>query len=228
MRVTKLTHIYLTVGDCLGIGIFVARIASMTRKTTALLIGAFILFAASPASAYCIVNRTADTLYATLTDYHPLADFNKTIKPGKQICCDWFDRRCNPTGSRGALISIRIIGHKNRAQWKKNASKKIKNRRKGRTVQSVIKGLSIPDSFDSLYCVDGIERSVRASAGGTVTITKSGTNAGKLHCASRDAMLRPVNALTRQRRSVIPLITAPRSSPRPGAKIPLLRDELMK
>ena len=90
----------------------------MTRKTTAFLLFAFALFVTSPANAYCILNKTADTLYASLADYHPLADFDVTLEPGKQVCCDWFDRRCNPTGGRGALVSIKIEGHKNRTKWK--------------------------------------------------------------------------------------------------------------
>lgn len=200
----------------------------MTRKTVALIFVAFALFATSPATAYCILNSTNDTLYATLDDFHPLADFEKKIKPGKQICCDWFDRRCNPTGNRGALVSINIQGHKDRTKWKNSASKKIKNRRKGRTIKSIVKGLNIPNDFDALFCVDGIKQSVRASAGGQVTITKSAINPGRLNCQSRDQFLRPVNALSRQPRSGRPsLITAPRTGVK-QRNAPNLSEELMR
>ncbi|MBT5050746.1 MAG: hypothetical protein HOM58_19750 [Rhodospirillaceae bacterium] len=214
----------------------------MIRKSIAFLIVGFALLAASPAKAYCILNKTADTLTATLADYHPLADFNATLKPGKKVCCDWFDRRCNPTGNRGALISIKIEGQKGRTKWKKAASAelehrnsirkksknaKIERRRKEKRVNSVLNALEIPESFDSLYCVDGIKRSVRASAGGTVTITRSGSNAGRLNCASHDVMLRPVNALSRSPKSGPALIYAPPNSDRPR-KAPTLRDELMR
>lgn len=199
----------------------------MTRNTLALLMVALATLAASPAKAYCIVNKTTDTLTATLADYHPLADFNVRLKPGKQVCCDWFDRRCNPTGNRGALVSIKIEGQKNRTRWREAASKKIKNRRKGRSVKSVLDALTLPEKFDALYCVDGIKRSVRASAGGTVTITKRSSNPGRLHCTSRDVMLRPVNSLTRPPKSGPALIYAPPNSDRPR-KAPTLRDELMR
>lgn len=199
----------------------------MTRKTTAFLIVLLGMFAASPASAYCILNKTTDTLYASLAEYHPLADFHAKLKPGKQICCDWFDRRCNPTGARGALVYVKIQGQKNRTKWKKSASRRLKNRRKGRTAKSVIKGLGIPDSFDALFCVDGIRQSVRASAGGQVTITKSAINPGNLDCTSRDQFLRPVTARTRGPKTGPRLIIAPRAAPKPQ-EIPSLSDELLR
>lgn len=213
--------------DCLGIGIFVGRVPFMTRKTTAFLIVAIAMLAASPANAYCILNKTTDTLYASLDDYHPLGDFDVELKPGGRVCCDWFDRRCNPTGNRGALVSIKIEGLENRKKWKEAASKKIKNRRKGRTVKSVVNSLGIPKNFAALYCIDGLKRSVRASAGGTVTLTRSFSNPGKLKCTSYDQFLRPVNALTRQSKSGPRLIVAPPTSAKPR-DFPDLSEELMR
>lgn len=214
----------------------------MTRKSIAFFIVGFALLAASPAKAYCILNKTADTLTATLADYHPLADFNVELEPGRQVCCDWFDRRCNPTGNRGALVSIKIEGQQGRTKWKnaataemetrykkrkKSKNARIEKKRKLKRVNSVLNALEVPENFNALYCVDGIKHSVRASAGGTVTITRSGSNAGRLNCASHDVMLRPVNALSRSPKSGPALIYAPPNSDRPR-KVPTLRDELMR
>ena len=199
----------------------------MKRIAITVLVLVVMAMGATPAKAYCIVNQTPDTLYATLANFNPLADFDKTIKPGKTICCDWFDRRCNPSGTRGALVDIFIEGEENRLRWEKAARQKVQNRRKGRTVRGVLNALTIPEKFSALYCLNGLKRSVLASSGGTIVISRDPTKQGKLNCASRDHFLRPVNSNTRRTRNYTPLWVAPRLKREPR-QIPTIREQLLR
>ena len=63
---------------------------------------------ATPASAYCIVNKTRIPLSVVLKTYSPLGDFREVVAPGHETCCDWFDRRCNPAASREAIVTLSI------------------------------------------------------------------------------------------------------------------------
>lgn len=47
-------------------------------------------------------------LVAVLQSASPLGDFHKTIGPGNKVCCDWFDRGCNPGGRQGSLVALSI------------------------------------------------------------------------------------------------------------------------
>ena len=207
----------------------------MARKTTLMvifvlsLIGAMTgaMFGASPAKAFCIVNQTSDTLYATHARFNPLADFDKTIKPGKKICCDWFDRRCNPTGTRGALVELVIEGQENRARWENAARMKVENRRRGRSVQGVLKALDIPTEFPALFCQSGRKRSVLASSGGTIVISKNTAMPGRLYCVSRDHFLRPVFARHKPDHKNRPLLVAPQLKRR-SREIPTIHEQLSR
>jgi hypothetical protein len=63
---------------------------------------------AAPASAFCIRNQTNITLIAKLETPNPLGGFHTMIRAGKEVCCDWFDRNCNPSGAREGLLEFRI------------------------------------------------------------------------------------------------------------------------
>jgi hypothetical protein len=63
---------------------------------------------ATPASAFCVRNQTDITLIARLETPNPLGGFHTMIRPGKEVCCDWFNRNCNPSGAREGLLEFRI------------------------------------------------------------------------------------------------------------------------
>jgi len=65
-------------------------------------------FLAAPASAFCIKNQTSRTLIVKLETPNPLGKFHTQIGEGKEICCDWFNRRCNPTGAREELLQFSV------------------------------------------------------------------------------------------------------------------------
>ena len=74
------------------------------------IVGLFALIAgaqtvSSPASAFCVINNWKDTIHVRLKTYNPLGNFHRMIKANEQACCEWFDRRCNPSASRtGELV----------------------------------------------------------------------------------------------------------------------------
>jgi len=63
---------------------------------------------ASPANAYCVINKWKDTIHVKLKTYNPLGNFHRMIKTGEEACCEWFDRRCNPSASRDGTIIFDI------------------------------------------------------------------------------------------------------------------------
>lgn len=199
----------------------------MKRLPLALFSGVVTLLVSAPSNAYCIINQTSDVLYTQLADSSPLSKFNREIRPGKKACCDWFDRWCNPTGTRGALVRIIIEGEERRSKWEKAVKNKLENRKKGQSAAGVLNALQIPDKFNALYCVHGFEQNVLASSGGTVVISKNITRPGKLNCESRDYFLRPVRSKSRAFNGGVPLLSVPppRYTPR---KRPTIREQLSR
>ena len=74
----------------------------------AALLPAAVFLLAAPASAYCIKNQTGRTLIVKLETPNPLGGFHTQVGEGREVCCDWFNRNCNPTGAREELLMFSV------------------------------------------------------------------------------------------------------------------------
>lgn len=84
----------------------------MKRSLVALLSFSAALLAAEPVYAYCVVNQSPMRLMVTLRTSSPLGEFRSRVSPGYRTCCDWFDRRCNPTARREGVVMLVIESQK--------------------------------------------------------------------------------------------------------------------
>jgi hypothetical protein len=80
----------------------------MKRQLTPFLVLVGFALVTTPASAYCVLNQTKFPLAVVLKTYNPLGEFREVVDPGHKACCDWFDRRCNPSGRREGMVSLSV------------------------------------------------------------------------------------------------------------------------
>jgi hypothetical protein len=76
------------------------------------------LFGAAPANAFCVYNKTSfDILFVQQMNGHEdklFKGFSAVVKPGKNACCNWQNRDCNPAGQRTSMVpfltELRVSG----------------------------------------------------------------------------------------------------------------------
>ncbi len=134
-----------------------------------------------PASAYCIVNQANIPVIVRLETPNPLGGFHRIVWAGQQACCDWFDRRCNPTGTRDDLLQFRI-----------------RDRKRGQT----------PSQY---FCLNAVAQKIYGVANGTITVTREDQKDGQLTCTSKDFFNRDVKFETHRpkKRVIRPIVPPP-------------------
>lgn len=69
-------------------------------------------FGAMDAGAFCIYNDTNTTALSESIDYAKNGKFAAIIDPGKNSCCNYKEKSCNPTGKQDALLDHQLrIAH---------------------------------------------------------------------------------------------------------------------
>ncbi len=70
------------------------------------------LTAAGQANAFCLKNASNKWVHVDriLTADGTRLRYKADVLPGKEACCDWRDRTCNPTGLKNENLTFSIYG----------------------------------------------------------------------------------------------------------------------
>ncbi len=136
---------------------------------------------AAPASAYCIRNQANISIIVKLETPNPLGGFHKVVRPGQELCCDWFDRQCNPSGRQDDILQFRI-----------------RDRKRGMTTSKY-------------FCQNARAEKIYGLSNGVITVTRPDQEDGQFVCASTDFFWREVKPETHRpkKRHIRPIMPPP-------------------
>jgi hypothetical protein len=82
----------------------------MMLRLSSVIAAGWLAFGAAPAGAYCIFNKVAqvDGDSGLVGEVIRGGAWSAEIDRNGEACCDWKDRRCNPTGTREAKLVFGI------------------------------------------------------------------------------------------------------------------------